>query len=174
MRKIYVVLIYVAFILLGSIGITTLVWNDIKGKTIDTQYYETYLNIKDELLSNEAQAQYKEDSDAIDVVVNIYESNDSYLVSTVFSNPLANYKNLVILVIDESELTNKTNKVYPSVGIVGNFENEFVVNTPNQTTTHSKITMNYENDTISEGVLVYLKYVSNNTTCVEYLNVSVK
>ena len=173
MRKIYVVLIYVFFILVGSIGVSALVWKDIKGKTIEQQQYQTYLDIKDELLSSEAQTQYKLESDAIDVKVNVYASNNSYLVNTVFSNPLNNYKNLVILVVDKSELVEKTDKVYPSIGVVGNFENEFVVTAPNQVTTHSVINMNYEKETPSEGVLVYFKYINNNTTCVEYLNVSV-
>ena len=172
MRKIYVILIYVAVLLLGSIGVGALVWNDIKGKTIDEKYYETYLTLKNELLSKEAQIQYKESSDAIDVNVEVYESNDSYLVSTVFTNPLNNYKNLTILVVDQSELTNKTDKIYPSLGIVGDFDNEFVVSAPNQKTTHSKLTFNYEKDTPSEGVLIFFKYINNNTTCLEYLNVS--
>ena len=71
------------------------VWKDIKGKTIEQQQYQTYIDIKDELLSTEAQSQYKVESDAIDVKVNVYQSNDSYLVNTVFSNPLNNYKNLI-------------------------------------------------------------------------------
>lgn len=171
MRKTYVILIYVICLLLGSIGVTFIVWKDIKGETISEEYYKNYNLYKEKLLNYENYSTTIED---LDIEVDVYQSNDSsYLVSTTFSNPLRNYSNLIILVIDESELENKTNKVYPSLGIVGDFNNEFVTNSPNKKTTHSQLTMNYENDKSSEGVLIYLEYYDNNKTSTFYLNVSV-
>ena len=73
------------------------------------------------------QEEYSSGSKDIDVVVNVQknEIKNKYLVSTTFSNPARNYRNLIILVIDMSELNNQTNKIYPSLGIVGDFNNEF-------------------------------------------------
>ena len=112
------------------------------------------------------QNEYATNSNDIDIVVNVQknEVKDKYLVSTTFSNPARNYRNVVILVIDKSELNHETNKVYPSIGIVGDFNNEFVTSNPNKKTTHSKITLNYECD--SRGTAVNYKALSKAISCV--------
>ena len=172
MRKSYVILIYVLILLLGAIGVSTLVWNDIDNKTITQEYYNHYLEHKEILLNQE---EYATNSKDIEVVVNVQknEVKDKYLVSTTFLNPKRNYRNIVILVVDKSELSKETDKVYPSIGIVGDFNNEFVTSNPNKKTTHSKITLNYECDSASKGVLIYFEYVDDAKTCISYLNVSV-
>ena len=96
-------------------------------------------------------------------------SLDSYS----FLNPKRNYRDIIILVIDKSELSRETDKVYPSVGIVGDFNNDFVTSKPNKKTTHSKITLNYECDTASKGVLIYFEYIDDAKTCISYIDVSV-
>lgn len=168
MRKKYVILLYVIFIILASIGVSSIVWQDLKGNTISNQYYESYNNYKNALIEKN---EYINSIDELDIEVNVYESNSSYLISTKFSNPDSNYKDLKILVIDESELITKTNKVYPSVGIVGNFENEFVTSSPNKKTTHSSLTLNYESERVSEGVLIYFEYNDSGKQCIVYLNI---
>lgn len=169
MRKKYVILLYVFFILLAAVGVTTMVWSDLKDKSMEQEKYNNYLNYKDSLLSHE---EYISKIDEIDINVSVHKSNDTYLVSTNFTNPDNNYKNLIILVVDEKELTNKTDKIYPSIGIVGDYNNEFVTSAPNKKTTHSKLTMNYESEEISSGVLIYLEYVDNGKKCIVHLNVS--
>lgn len=171
MQKKYVILIYVLIILLASIGVSVIVWNDLDTNTLDEQYVEKYNEYKEDLLECET---YTTSSQDIDINVEVYESNSSYLVSTKFTNPRSNYKNLIILVIDEKELEKETDKIYPSIGIVGNFNNEFVVSSPNQKTTHSKLTMNYESTFKSGGVLIYLQYFDGSSTITSRLNVSVK
>lgn len=161
---------YIFIILLASIGVSALVWKNIDQDTIDEKYYEKYVEIKNELLEVET---YSSDSEDIDINVKLIKVENSYLVNTTFTNPKDNYKNLVILVIDQSEKENKTNKIYPSLGIVGNFNNEFVVSTPNKKTTHSTISMNYESVEESKGVLIYLEYSYNGITVTSRLNVSV-
>ena len=144
-------MIYVIFILLASVGVSALVWADIKGNSIDEERYNNYLEYKNDLIKNESYDTFIEE---VDISVSVRESNDAYLVSTTFSNPDNNYTNLIILVVDQSEKEKKTDKIYPSIGIVGDFNNEFVVNAPNKKTTHSKLTMNYESDVVSQGVLI--------------------
>ena len=39
MRKSYVILLYVLILLLGAIGVSTLVWSDIQENTISQEYY---------------------------------------------------------------------------------------------------------------------------------------
>lgn len=172
MRKSYVILIYVLVLLLGAIGVSTLVWNDIDDNTMTQENYNNYLSYKSLLLNQE---EYSSGSKDIDVVVNVQknEIKNKYLVSTTFSNPARNYRNLIILVIDMSELNNQTNKIYPSLGIVGDFNNEFVKSNPNKKTTHSKLSLNYECDVASKGVLIYFEYLDDAKTCISYLNVSV-
>lgn len=172
MRKSYVILLYVLILLLGAIGVSTLVWSDIKENTISQEYYNNYLRYKETLLMQE---EYSTESKDINIVVNVQKNEDKnkYLVNTTFSNPVRNYRNLIILVIDMSELNNETNKVYPSLGIVGDFNNQFVTSNPNKTTTHSKLSLNYEVEFESKGVLIYFEYVDDAKTCISYLNVSV-
>lgn len=172
MRKSYVILLYVLILLLGAIGVSTLVWTDIENKTISQEYYNKYLNYKETLLDQE---EYSTGSKDIEIVVNVQknEIKNKYLVSTTFSNPARNYRSLIILVVDMSELNYETDKVYPSLGITGNFNNEFVTSNPNKKTSHSKITFNYECDSPSKGVLIYFEYIDDAKTCISYLNVSV-
>ena len=59
------------------------------------------------------------------------------------------------------------------IGIVGNFNNEFVVSAPNKKTTHSTLSMNYESNIESKGVLVYLEYTHNSDIVISRLSVSV-
>ena len=168
-RKAYVIMIYVVILILASVGVCVLVWNDVNKDTIGEEYQNKYNEIKDKLLDIET---YSTESEDIDIKVNVIKSNESYLVSTSFTNPKGNYKNLIILVIDQKEKENQTNKIYPSIGIVGNFNNEFVVNAPNKKTTHSTLTMNYESSFESKGVLVYLEYTIDSNTVISRLNVS--
>ena len=172
MRKSYVILIYVLILLLGAIGVSTLVWNDIDNKTISQEYYNHYLGYKETLLNQE---EYATSSNDIEIIVNVQknEVKDKYLVSTTFLNPKRNYRDIIILVIDKSELNHETDKVYPSVGIVGDFNNDFVTSKPDKKTTHSKITLNYECDTASKGVLIYFEYIDDAKTCISYIDVSV-
>ena len=172
MRKSYVILLYVLILLLGAIGVSTLVWKDLNEQTISSEYYDNYLNYKETLLNQE---EYSTGSKDIEIVVNVQknETKNKYLVSTTFLNPARNYRNIKILVIDKSELNNETTKVYPSLGIVGDFNNEFVTTNPNKITTHSKITLNYESEFASKGVLIYFEYIDDAKTCMSYLDVSV-
>lgn len=171
MRKAYVILIYVFVLLLASIGVGVLVWSDVKGDTISEETYKKYNEYKENLLNHE---NYSLVSDDLDINVYVNASEDSYLVSTVFANPKDNYKNLIILVIDVSEKEKETNKIYPSIGIIGNYNNEFVISAPNKKTTHSRLVMNYESSIKSEGVLIYLEYTdSNNATIISRISVSV-
>ena len=163
-------MLYVFIILLASVGVGVLVWKDIEQDTINEKYHEKYLEVKDKLLEVDT---YSSNSEDIDINVKVIKVEDSYLVNTTFTNPKDNYKNLVILVIDQSEKENKTDKIYPSLGIVGNFNNEFVVSAPNKKTTHSTLTMNYEIGLESKGVLIYLEYSHNSDIVISRLNVSV-
>ena len=170
MRKSYVILIYVLILLLGAIGVSTLVWNDIDNKTVASEHYNTYLQYKENLLNQE---EYATSSDDIEIVVSMHknEVKDKYLVSTTLKNPKRNYRNLVILVVDMSELNNETDNIYPSLGIVGDFNNEFVTSNPNKKTSHSGITLNYECEAAAKGVLIYFEYVDNSKTCISYINI---
>ena len=123
---------------------------------------------KKELIEHDT---YIESIEELDIDVCVYEAKSSYLVSTTFSNPSGNYKDLVILVVDEKELEVETDKIYPSVGIVGNFNNQFVTNAANKKTTHSTIKLDYESNEVSEGVLIYLEYNDNGKKCIVHLNV---
>ena len=169
MRKKYVILLYIFFILLAAVGVTTMVWSGIKDKSMDEKLYNNYIDYKEKLLTHDM---YIDSIEEIDINVSVCKSNDTYLVSTNFTNPDNNYKNLIILVIDEKELINETDRIYPSIGIVGDFNNEFVTSAPNKKTTHSKLTMNYEIEEISKGVLIYLEYVDNGKKCIVHLRVS--
>ena len=170
MRKSYVILFYIFIILLASVGVGVLVWKDIEQDVIEDKYYEKYIEFKDKLLEVD---NYSSSSDDIDINVKVIKVEESYLVNTTFTNPKDNYKDLVILVIDQSEKENKTNKIYPSLGIVGNFNNEFVTSAPNKKTTHSTLSMNYEIDLESKGDLIYLEYSHDSNIVISRLNVSV-
>ena len=172
MRKSYVILLYVLILLLGTIGVSTLVWTDIENKTISQEYYNNYLRYKEVLLTQE---EYSTGSKDIDIVVTIQknEEKNKYLVSTKFSNPVRNYRNIIILVVDKSEINNSTDNIYPSLGIVGNFNNEFVTSKPDKKKTHSVLTLNYEVDFESKGVFIYFEYLDDSKTCISYLDVSV-
>ena len=108
MRKSYVILLYILILLLGSIGVSTLVWSNIESKTISQEYYEDYLNYKHLLLNQEELSLGTKD---IDIVVNVQknETKNKFLVSTTFSNPARNYRNIKILVIDMKELIDLKN-----------------------------------------------------------------
>jgi len=99
-RKAYVIMIYVVILILASVGVCVLVWNDVNKDTIGEEYQNKYNEIKDKLLDIET---YSTESEDIDIKVNVIKSNESYLVSTSFTNPKGNYKNLIILVIDQKE-----------------------------------------------------------------------
>ena len=170
MKKSYVIMLYIVIILLASVGVGVLVWKDTEQDTIEQKYYEKYFEIKEKLLEVDT---YSTESEDIDVNVKVSKVNDSYLVNTTFTNPKDNYKNLTILVIDQSEKEKETDKIYPSLGIVGNFNNEFVVSAPNKKTTHSTLSMNYESNVESKGVLVYLEYTHNSDIVISRLSVSV-
>lgn len=172
MKKSYVILLYVLILLLGAIGVSTLVWTDLENKTISQEYYNNYIRYKETLLSQE---EYSEGTNDIEIVVSVKKNDEKnkYLVSTTFSNPARNYRNVIILVIDKSEHNNQTDNIYPSLGIVGDFNNEFVTSNPDKKTTHSKLVLTYECDNPSEGVLIYFEYIDDAKTCISYLDVSV-
>ena len=92
MRKSYVILLYVLILLLGAIGVSTLIWSDIKENTISQEYYNNYLRYKETLLTQE---EYSTESKDINIVVNVQKNEDKnkYLVNTTFSNPVRNYRN---------------------------------------------------------------------------------
>ena len=71
MRKSYVILIYVLVLLLGAIGVSTLVWNDIDDNTMTQENYNNYLSYKSLLLNQE---EYSSGSKDIDVVVNVQKN----------------------------------------------------------------------------------------------------
>ena len=104
--------------------------------------YTVYLSDVDKVISldkktakklvKKIKEEYATSSNDIEIVVNVQknEVKDKYLVSTTFLNPKRNYRDIIILVIDKSELNHETDKVYPSVGIVGDFNNDFVTSNP--------------------------------------------
>ena len=100
MRKKYVILLYIFFILLAAVGVTTMVWSDIKDKSMDEKLYNNYIDYKEKLLTHDM---YIDSIEEIDINVSVCKSNDTYLVSTNFTNPDNNYTNLIILVMDEKE-----------------------------------------------------------------------
>ena len=63
MQKKYVILIYVLIILLASIGVSVIVWNDLDTNTLDEQYVEKYNEYKEDLLECETYATSSQDID---------------------------------------------------------------------------------------------------------------